>query len=319
MRSFVSGVGASLVTPSGLNPTVSTNAAVQPPRQVPRPPSAQVSSEIPARKGWPSAAKVALLVVVAVVGGVGYWWMNRPEPPRRIDTNGLYVVVTEKEGKFGFVDANGTVVIEPAFSGALQFSEGLAAVYQDGKWGYVDTKGVLKIPVQFDAATIFEDGLARVCLRSSSSGSQCGFISADGHYVINPQFEDAHPFKQGLASVRAQGFWGFVDKRGKFVIQPSFSNAGDFVSGLAPVAQNGRWGFIDRSGKFVINPQFEGAYTFPKDWPRYERVGNGDLSTRAANSSSTLSFRKRVPSSTGLRWCALLTTQPRLTRTASSC
>jgi hypothetical protein len=57
------------------------------------------------------------------------------------------------------------------------------------------------------------------------------------------------------------GKWGFIDKQGKLVINPQFDRAENFVDGLAPVRigdeKTGKWGFIDKQGKLVINPQFD--------------------------------------------------------------
>ncbi|EMU6300714.1 WG repeat-containing protein, partial [Campylobacter coli] len=44
---------------------------------------------------------------------------------------------------------------------------------------------------------------------------------------------------------------------GKFVIEPKFDDAWNFNEGLAGVELNGKWGFIDKSGKIVIEPKFD--------------------------------------------------------------
>jgi len=51
--------------------------------------------------------------------------------------------------------------------------------------------------------------------------------------VIEPQFEVAADFYDGLARIEVQDLWGFIDKSGEFVIQPQFRSAGDFSAGLA--------------------------------------------------------------------------------------
>ena len=48
------------------------------------------------------------------------------------------------------------------------------------------------------------------------------------------------------------GKWGFIDKQGKMVINPQFDYAGDFSEGLAKVLiedgtkYNRKWGYISR-------------------------------------------------------------------------
>ena len=64
-----------------------------------------------------------------------------------------------------------------------------------------------------------------------------------------------------LFPVTVGGRWGFVDKSGQTVINPQFDRAEVFADGLAPVRM-GRWGYVDPSGKVVINPQFDNAAVF---------------------------------------------------------
>ena len=73
------------------------------------------------------------------------------------------------------------------------------------------------------------------------------------NYAINPQFEDAGMFSQGLAPVRMGGHWGFVDKTGIIVINPQFERAQPFSEGLAGIRAGGKWGFVDKAGKMTIN------------------------------------------------------------------
>ena len=69
-------------------------------------------------------------------------------------------------GKFGYVDRNGNVVIEPQFDEAYEFSDGLAWAVKDGKSGYIDNTGALVIePGKYGFP--FADGLASVFWRFS--------------------------------------------------------------------------------------------------------------------------------------------------------
>ncbi len=143
-------------------------------------------------------------------------------------------------------------------------NEGLCGVYKDGKWGYIDTTGHLVIPNQFDFANPFTEGLATVKL-----GGRWGFIDKTGQYVINPQFDKFVIFHEGLAPVHVDGNWGYIDRTGSFAFKSlkqmnPAAEGGDFSGGLAAVCQNApqRCGYIDRSGTLAIKPQFDSASTF---------------------------------------------------------
>jgi hypothetical protein len=55
-----------------------------------------------------------------------------------------------------------TQAIAPQYDDATSFSGSLAAVKKDGKWGYIDTDGNVVIPFQYDVAYAFNEGYAVV-------------------------------------------------------------------------------------------------------------------------------------------------------------
>ncbi|KYC35379.1 hypothetical protein WA1_06015 [Scytonema hofmannii PCC 7110] len=194
-------------------------------------------------------------------------------------------------GRTGYINPTGDIVIPATFDGAQDFSEGLALAWTYGKnRGYIKKNGTFSIQPQYGkhAANQFSEGLARVCLVStcgyinkngtfaierkfSGAGNfsenlapvktddKWGYINTNGTIVIQPQFDEAHKFTQKLAPVKTNGKWGYIDTNGTIVIQPQFDNAGSFSEGLAPIKTNGKWGYIDTNGTIVIQPQFDDA------------------------------------------------------------
>jgi len=65
--------------------------------------------------------------------------------------------------KWGFIDNNGNLTIEPQFEDARPFSNGFAAVKVDEKWGYIDSSGKMAIaPTFLEAKEFNENGSAFV-------------------------------------------------------------------------------------------------------------------------------------------------------------
>jgi hypothetical protein len=92
-----------------------------------------------------------------------------------------------------------------------------------------------------------------------------GFIDRDGKIVIEPDYEEACPFTDGLAAVQKRGVWGFIDTKGRMVIEPQFVMVGLFSDGLAEFRAKrftDPWGYIDKKGKVVIKPRFDCAGKF---------------------------------------------------------
>jgi len=107
-----------------------------------------------------------------------------------------------------------------------------------------------------------------------TSDSKQNVTSQTGKLVIQPQFDDAYRFSEGLAAVKIGDKWGFIDKTGKLVIPPQFESISEsyenearsfksFSEGLAAVKLGeNKWGYIDKTGKFVIPPKFASVTSF---------------------------------------------------------
>jgi hypothetical protein len=80
--------------------------------------------------------------------------------------------------------------------------------------------------------------------------------------VISCDFKSKDIKKESvvLYPILQDGKWGYIDKTGKIVINPQFDNAWRFNDGLAKVRFGEKYGFIDKKGKIVINPQFDGIW-----------------------------------------------------------
>ena len=57
-----------------------------------------------------------------------------------------------------------------------------------------------------------------------------GYVSSTGKCMVEPIYEEAKSFSNGLAAVKIDGKWGFIDKDQRLVIPASFSEAGYFNS-----------------------------------------------------------------------------------------
>jgi hypothetical protein len=174
---------------------------------------------------------------------------------------------------WGYIDKIGKVVIEPQFDAAEDFRNGVARV------GFATLKGKLLsmvADVGLECDYKFIDRTGKFVPEPSPlhyatgepgelipfrKGDVAGYLNAKGEVVIQPQFQVASAFSEGLACVCKEGLFGYIDTRGEWVIPPRFQYANDFSAGLAgvPLGENG-WGFIDRTGKEVIPGKFAWVY-----------------------------------------------------------
>ena len=109
------------------------------------------------------------------------------------------------------------------FYDVYSFEEGLAAIEQNGKWGFMDKQGKIIIKPKFEIVRDFSVGLAAVLLNGS-----WGFIDKKGKIIMEPQFECVREFSEGLVAVRIDGIWGFMDKTGKLIISAQYDSVNSF-------------------------------------------------------------------------------------------
>jgi hypothetical protein len=154
--------------------------------------------------------KTFLRLMPFVEGFAGFCLSSDP------DASGDY-----KKDLCGFIDRTGTIVVQPAFSDVLPFSEGLAAVAIDLDPSYV-------------------------------GGETWGFYDAAGKEVIKPQYDSVGNFHDGLAVVgNKDDKFGYIDKTGKPLVEMKYTNVSDFADGFAVVEDGKNYAIIDKTGKEV--------------------------------------------------------------------
>jgi hypothetical protein len=198
-------------------------------------------------------------------------------------------------GKYGFIDKTGKVVIAPQFAQARPFSEGLAAVsisghwetkkslvprFEGGKWGYMDATGQMVIAPQFAMAYDFREGLAAVLPKEPASEeivARYGYIDRTGRMVIAAKFTLACEFANGLAAVRTNNplkdsygeNWWFIDKTGRVVTADPYRHLEPFQEGFALAMRSGKYYYLDPTGQVVLQAKKAGntPLTGHDGWP----------------------------------------------------
>lgn len=137
-----------------------------------------------------------------------------------------------------------------------KYYEGLRSFEENGKFGFVDSLGDIVIKAQYDGVGCFNEGLVSVCLNG-----KYGFIDKTGAKIIEAKYDYANYFSQGLACVTLNNKFGYIDKKGNIVIDFAYDEASDFWEhdGFAAVKLNGKEGLIDRTGKIIMPIKFEHA------------------------------------------------------------
>jgi hypothetical protein len=172
-------------------------------------------------------------------------------------------------------DRNKLLTIEELpYTRVWDFQDGLALARIPGNvqgvnslYGFVNEEGVWVIPPQFSRVNqhrlsamptvpAFHEGLAAVAVYNIFSRQHMyGFINTDGEWVIEPQFYDAHNFRDGAAVV--------------FYIQ-DFSVLEVFtytITGEIDISSiEAGYVVIDRDGNFIVEPgRYAAIFPFIED------------------------------------------------------
>jgi len=183
-----------------------------------------------------------------------------------------------KNNKYGYVK-DGKMAVKANYDYASEFSEGLARVGKNGKYGFVDEKGKVVVPIKYVAASNFNYGLAVV----KTVDNQSFFIDKTGKPFNGNVYQDAKSFSEGMAAVQDQYFnYGFIDPKGEVVIPNEYTVVSWFREGIAAVgkSENGKtlYTYINKEGdKLTEDFEFEEAKDFQGGVGRVRKNGKFGL------------------------------------------
>lgn len=111
-----------------------------------------------------------------------------------------------EDGKYRLYNTSLERISDFTCDNARAFVDGYAAVQQGDKWGYIDTEGNVVIEPQYEDAHSFSCGYGAV-----KSGEQYSFITVDNEVVFNESFDDiGYMNSQGVCFVKSKGHWQYI-------------------------------------------------------------------------------------------------------------
>ena len=116
--------------------------------------------------------------------------------------------------KYGFISRETLSLKFRDYISIGPYSEGLAhaqTLEGEGRCGYIDKEGKLVIPVSFAMCASFDGGLAPA-LKDFKGG--WGYIDKNGQTVIDFKYEQAGGFRGGIARVTLGGRSFYIDQKG---------------------------------------------------------------------------------------------------------
>lgn len=181
---------------------------------------------------------------------------EKKEQVSNIPKDAVLRVAKNKDGAYGYIDENGTLVIEPKYDMAYPFKNGKALVSLLGKWMLIDMQGVVLQKLDYSDVYQVSDKLL-----SFKENNLFGFMDASGKIIHRAQFSsfDTQGFQEGkgfvkkdFVIIKQQNKYGIMNFEGTIIATPQYDQINSFSDGMAVVKANGLHGCINRSGKLVV-------------------------------------------------------------------
>jgi len=187
-------------------------------------------------------------------------------------TASLFLLPFRREGKWGYIDEEGTERIKAVYEWAEPFHGPQALVGADGRAGSINRSGRVVVPIEYDEITEPVEGTSTV-----ERSGRVGAVDANGDLAVPMVFEDVGEFSGGLAYAARDGRYGYINARGEEVIPFRFASGGTFRNGLAVVELDGYFGAIDSRGNTVVPAEYDWVEGFEGPVSRVRKDGKVGL------------------------------------------
>lgn len=123
-----------------------------------------------------------------------------------------------KDGSKAFESISSKTFRRDGVQAARPFRKGYASIKLDGKWGAIDTNGNVVVEPQFNEPHDFSEGL----IPAVGEFLEWGYTDIDGNWIINAKYRRVSDFLDGIAVVEKYGGkYNIIDTKGNELIDDS--------------------------------------------------------------------------------------------------
>ncbi|HJV17402.1 MAG TPA: WG repeat-containing protein [Bacillales bacterium] len=235
--------------------------------------------------------------------------------------DGLLAFQKEANGKYGYLNEQGEMVIEPQFSDAQSFTDGRAIVQvtkEDKEfYGLIDRKGYFIVKPYYQMMIHLGEGRIAVgkaiVANKPYMGSVYAIADMDGHILTGFLFQQITKFEGGIASAYNDHSTFFIDRNGKKIESlPILPGSGEmhFDKTLVKAEVDFRLHYFSKKGELVwqqnqvipLNDQFsikENKYKPNKDYlvyfPQIMGMEEEEIQSKVNQTLKNFSAVKFVP------------------------
>lgn len=184
---------------------------------------------------------------------------------------GVALVYTSN-GKYGYMDTRGEMVIKPMYDYAADFSEGLAVVGVAGGEGQlayrvIDNRGEIQFYITLQNSRIHENFSCGYLLFKNLEQNYCGALDRGGKVCLYlpTRIQEVMPFRYDAAVFWTETGVGLIDKEGKVLIPANYDDGKIVGKRRVALKLRDKWGLFDFEGR----PLCEFVYDWISDFEGY--------------------------------------------------
>lgn len=174
------------------------------------------------------------------------------------------------DGKWGFIDKTGKIIIKMQYENVSDFYNGFAAVKKNGKVGLINKAGKEVIPIIYDVENELFDYTNKDYVNSRMKKGMISVGKKGKYGVVNFTGKTLIPFsydepliynsENGLFSAKKSGKFGYIDTKNRVIIPLKYQSITSFKNGISVVKYGKQYGAINKTGKIVIPYSFDSIY-----------------------------------------------------------
>lgn len=180
--------------------------------------------------------------------------------------------VMQRKGGVGLLGRNGRELLPPSYEDLKVLTPGMIAVLSSGRWQVIDLYGNVLIEPGYDQLRVLEDGHL-----AFQRNRKWGLVNSKGQTILPPLYDAIEPEENGFFHVWQNDQIGLVDYEGLILLEPQYDEIRIHSSCLFFVKKNNLWGLSNGYANRMVTPAFTQYNLISEQFIRFFNDGKSYL------------------------------------------
>lgn len=178
-------------------------------------------------------------------------------------------LIATRDGKYGYIDTQGKMIIPPLYDCAYDFNNGVAVVgltNKEGESGYqvIDRRGNVLFGIQLVNSLLDNQFSNELLMYKELNTRHCCYLDKEGLPLIYlpENVRESYRFEHEMAVFQTTTGTGIIDRKGSVLIPANYENA--FIAGERKVClqSDGKWAVAEPNEKLLCKFIYDSIGTF---------------------------------------------------------